>query len=45
MPNVFVNGKHIGGHRDIDRMGVDAVIEMIDDKTEILKEEIFATVS
>merc|ERR1719510_2026462 len=29
VPNVFVNGEHIGGHRDIDRMGVDAVKRMI----------------
>ena len=29
VPNVFVNGEHIGGHRDIDRMGVKAVKRMI----------------
>ena len=25
VPNVFVNGEHIGGHREVDKMGVDAI--------------------
>ena len=45
VPNVFVNGEHIGGHREVDEMGVDMIKSMIDDKTEDLKEEIFATVN
>ena len=47
VPNVFVNGEHIGGHREVDSMGVDAIKEMIDDnnKKENLKEEILATVT
>ena len=45
VPNVFVNGEHIGGHREVDAMGVDMIKNMIEDETENLKEEILATVT